>query len=431
MAESARQRTQLTDRQCKAAKPGDRPYKLADGFGMYLFVTPSGHKSWRLKYRIGTTEKLLVLGTYPDMTLAMAREARDAARKLRREGIDPAAEKKAAANRIKLGVDPSTSFEVIAKRWLEITSPQWKDRHTADVQDSFTKSINPAIGAMAISSIRPTHIRALCQGVQERGAIETAHRIRQRVSAVFVYAIAHELAEIDPAASIRAALQPVIRRRQPALVKLDEAQAFLRAYEAEPGYPATKLASRLLALTAVRPGVIHMAEPGEFEGLDGPKPVWRIPAHKLKLERALAEVEAMEFIVPLSRQAVATVLAAMHFCLRRKYLFPSARHSHRPLTDNALNVAYRRVKGYEGKHVPHGWRSSFSTIMNERAVATGRAEDRSIIDLMLAHVQDGVEPLYNRAAYMDRRREIAQDWADLLITKDFIPPLDFLPTRRR
>jgi integrase len=251
------------------------------------------------------------------------------------------------------------------------------------------------------------------------------------VSAVFVYAIAHELAEIDPAASIRAALQPVIRRRQPALVKLDEAQAFLRAYEADPGYPPTKLASRLLALTAVRPGVIHMAEPHEFEGLDGPNPIWRIPAHKLKLERALAEVEAMEFIVPLSRQAVQTVQAALHFCLLRKYLFPSARHSYRPLTDNALNTAYRRVKGFEGRHVPHGWRSSFSTIMNERAVDTGRAEDRAIIDLMLAHVQDGVEPLYNRAAYMDRRREIAQDWADLLITPDFTLPVDFLPTRRR
>lgn len=431
MAGSGGLRRNLTDLACRNAKSGEKPFKLYDMNGLYLYVSPNGHKGWRFKYRYGGKEKLLTFGTYPELGLSKARDMRDDARKLLRDGIDPGAERRIKRDRVRLGVDPASSFKTVAAKWFSIASPQWKERHANDVWHSLDSWVFPEIGGKAIAEVRPGDVRLLCQKVQERGAIETAHRIRQRISAIFAYAIAEELVEIDPSVSIRAALRPVVKKRQPALVRLADAQAFLHAYEQTPGYPATKLASRLLALTAVRPGVIHIAELHEFEDLDGPKPIWRIPASKMKLEKSLSEMEAMEFIVPLSRQAVATVIAARHFSLRRRYLFPSPRHSHRALTDNALNVAYRRVQGFEGKHVPHGWRASFATIMNERAINHGRAADRAIIDLMLAHVQSGVEPLYNRAAYMDRRREIAQEWADLLLDPRFCDPLTFLPSRRR
>ncbi len=431
MADASTRRKHLTDLACKTAKAESKPLKLPDSLGLYLYVTPTGHKGWRMKYRIGKTEKLLTLGNYPAVPLSKARELRDEARRQLQDGLDPAEEKKARADRIRRGMDPSTIFEVIARKWYVLTSPQWKEVHARDVLYSLEQSVFPSIGNMAIAEIRPSHIRALCQKVQERGAIETAHRVRQRISAIYGYAIAEELVELDPSATIRKALKPVVRKRQPALVKLPDAQAFLLSWESKPGYPAVKLASRLLALTAVRPGVIHLAEPAEFEDLDGPEPVWRIPAAKLKLEKSMAAIDEMEFIVPLSRQAVAVVKAALSFANRRKYLFPSARHSHGHLSDVAMSKSYREHDGFKSRHVPHGWRATFSTVMNERALDADRAGDRTIIDLMLAHVQPGVEPLYNRAAYMNRRRQIAQEWADLLIDDRFCDPRDFISALRR
>lgn len=415
----------LTDRECKAAQPGAKPVKLFDSLGLYLFVTPTGFKGWRWKYRFGGKEQRMTFGAYPEVSLREARDRRDDARKLLREGLDPAEEQKRAALRRIEGVDAATSFQSVALRWHALQAPQWKDRHAHDVLASLKAEVFPVIGKRPMADIRPADIRGLLDKVQDRGAIETAHRLRQRISAVFRFAIAADLAEMDPAAVIGAALKPVRKRKQPALVKLEEARAFLIRFEAEPAHPTTKLASRLLALTAARPGMVQMAELMEFEDLDGEEPIWRVPAAKMKLQREQSEEESFEFILPLSRQAVETVKAAAAFAQRRKYLFPSARHSHRPITDNALNVAYRRVQGFAGRHVPHGWRSSFSTIMNERATLLDRPADRAIINLMLAHVPaDKVEGAYNRAAYMPRRRALAQEWADLLM--EGVPAADTL-----
>ncbi|ARU15905.1 tyrosine-type recombinase/integrase [Croceicoccus marinus] len=405
----------LTEVQCKSAKAVSKPQKLTDSQGLHLFVTVNGHKSWRYKYRFGGKERRIVFGPYPEISLKKARELREDARRELREGRDPGEEYRRRAARRTAGVEHDHTFEAVARRWHELQAPQWKAQHAQDVLTSLEAEVFPQIGAQDVSELKPPKIRELLQAVQERGAIETAHRIRQRISAVFKFAIASGLAEMDPAASIGAALRPVIRGKQPALLKLEQARAFLQAYEATPGYATTKLASRLLALTAARPGTIQTAEPHEFEDMEGSQPIWRIPAAKMKLQRAQSELDEFEFIIPLSRQAAETVRVAAAFARNRKYLFPSARHSHRPFTDNALNVAYRRVLGFEGKHVPHGWRASFSTIMNERAIEQGKPGDRAIIDLMLAHQPEGVEARYNRAAYMPRRRELAQEWADLLM----------------
>lgn len=405
----------LTDQQCRASQAGAKPTKIADSLGLYLYVTPTGYKSWRFKYRFAGKEQRIVFGAYPELSLRKARDLRDDSRQELRAGRDPGVEYRRRATRRTSGVDSRRTFEAIARQWHELQAPQWKERHAHDVLASLVAEVFPIIGASEIGDIRPVMIRELLEKVQKRGAIETAHRIRQRISAVFRYAIASDLAEMDPAATIGAALQPVVKNKQPALVKLGDAQAFLNAFEAEPGHPTTKLASRLLALTAARPGMVQMAQIGEFEDLEGAEPIWRVPAAKMKLARAKSEREEFEFIIPLSRQAVDVVTIAAAHSRNRKYLFPSARHSHRPITDNALNVAYRRLQSFAGRHVPHGWRSSFSTIMNERAIDLDRPGDRAIIDLMLAHEPEGVEARYNRAAYMPRRRQLTQEWADLLM----------------
>lgn len=405
----------LTNQQCKLAKAEVKARKLFDEKGLHLLITPTGFKSWRLKYRFDGKEKQLAFGPYPEVSLAEARDLRDEARALLRKSIDPAEHRRQAAAKRATSAAPERTFESVAKRWHALQSPQWKERHAHDVLESLERRAFPTLGQRPIDAITPREIRELLQRVQADGALEIAHRLRQRISAIYQYALAEELTEVDPAASVGRALQPVVKRRQPALLKLDDARAFIKAMEAEPAHPTTKLASRLLALTAARPGTVQLAEPGEFEGLESSEPIWRIPAAKMKLQRAHSEQEAFDFIIPLSRQAVATVNAAKQFAGNRKYLFPSARHSHRPFTDNALNVNYRRVPGFAGRHVPHGWRATFSTIMNERAIEADRPGDRAIIDLMLAHQPEGVEALYNRAAYMKRRREIAQEWADLLM----------------
>ena len=397
----------LTDRECRAAQPAAKAVKQNDQNGLHLLVRPTGFKSWRLKYRFEGKEKQLVLGSYPEVSLREARESMLEARHQLRKGIDPGA---------KTAPPPRTiTFREAAATWLSLQEEGWKPKHARTVRDRIEGDLYPALGSRALQDISPSDLAQLLGEVQARGAIEVAHRLRSYASAIFECAIALEHAEANPAANIARALKPKVQRRYPALLDIKDLRSLMAAHEAEPGQPAVKLASRLLALTAARPGTIRMAERHEFEQLDGKQPIWRIPAAKMKLELAQSEQEAFDFVVPLSRQAVATVQAAITFAGRRKYLFPSTRHSHRPISDNALNVSYRRLPHYSGRHVPHGWRASFSTVMNERAAEQDRPGDRAIIDLMLAHKPSGVEATYNRAAYMGRRREIAQEWADLLM----------------
>lgn len=420
----------LTDRECRALAPGEKVYKRADEKGLHLEVKPSGFKTWGFKYRFAGKEHRIYFGPYPEVSIREARDMRDEARRQLRHGIDPGDERKRVAARRRSGVEISRTFRAIAERWHGLQLDGWKPKHAADVLHSLETEAFPAIGGKGLDEIKPADIRELLLAIQERGATEAAHRLRARISAIFRFAISLDLAEADPAAALKDALRPIRKRMLPALLKLDDCRAFLRALEAEPAYPTTLLASRLLALTAARPGMIRWAQLAEFEDLDGAAPIWRVPAEKMKLERAEAEQEAFEFIVPLSRQAVETVRVAARLAGRRDYLFYSARHPYRPMSENALNVMYRRIPAYAGRHVPHGWRSSFSTIMNERAIDLDRPGDRAIIDLMLAHKPAGVEAHYNRAAYMNRRRELAQEWADMLL-EGFSSPAELIDGPRK
>ncbi len=389
----------LTDAGVRSARAKDRPYKLNDTGGLVLFVTKGGSKLWRMRYTFQGKEKLLSFGPYPKLSLAQARDQRDAAKALLREGKDPGFNKRI---RRAIGSDASGSFEGIARDWHRRNLPTWTERHGKDVLDSLEAYVFPTLGPLPIIDITAPMVLGVLRVIEARPALETARRIRQRISAVFVYAIAVGVGVNDPAAIVRGAMAPLVKGRQPAVTDLSEARAVLAAVEAIPAHPTTKLANRLLALTVVRPGELRAARWAEFEGLDGPEPLWRVPAERMKMK--------IEHLVPLSRQAVEVLAAIRPITGRCPFVFPNARHAHQPMSENAIGYLLNRA-GYHSRHVPHGWRATFSSVMNE----TYRM-DRQVIDLMLAHAPSNkTEAAYNRAQHMVRRRELAEQWADMLL----------------
>lgn len=407
----------LTDIQLKKAKAAEKDYKLADGGGLHVLVSTTGNRSWRLKYRFGKKEKLLTIGSYPEISLREAREAREAAKKSIREGRDPALEKKQAAAALLIAAD--NTFESCGRAWHELNKPRWGKVHAKNVIDSLKEDLFPEIGRLAIKDVTEALLLAALRKVEGRGAIETAHRIRQRASYIFAHAAAAGLRTGDPAAVIKPLMKPKPKStKQPALTKLPEVRQLIVDVEAERASPITKLANRLIALTVVRSAVQRHCRWTELEDLDGDEPIWRVPPSTMKLILALKDDESYEHIVPLSRQAVEVINAVRVLTGHLEFLFPNDRYHHRAMSENAVRALIIRSNGgiYKGRHCPHGWRTSFSTLMNLWRRKHGRPDDREVIDLMLAHAQDDkTEGAYNRAAHMDRRRELAQIWADMLL----------------
>ena len=421
--------TMLNDAKIRAAKPGPKAYKLADAHQLYLYVSPQGSKLWRMKFKFDGKEKTLSLGAYPLVSLVAAREKRDDARRLLAEGLDPTVEKKL---KIKANIEASrNTFEKIAREWDEANSPQWAKRHAADVLRSFERDVFASLGSLPIAAITPPKVLETLRAIEARSAIETAKRIRQRISGVYAYAIACGIAESDPSDKVDAALKPMPRKgRQPAITDMVELRAMLGAVDQDSARPVTRLALRLIALTAVRPGELRGARWSEFEDLDGSAPLWRIPAARMKGDRERKEEMGGDHLVPLAPQSVAVIRAVQQLTGSAPLVFPSARHLHHPMSENALGYLLNRV-GYHGRHVPHGFRAAFSTIMNEWANQHGREDDRAVIDLMLAHVpRNKVEGAYNRAAYMERRRELACEWARMLVS-GLLEPAALLPLKRK
>ena len=412
----------LTERRCASATSDSGETRLFDGGGLYLAVRPTGSKSWKYKYRFAGRERKLTIGPYPLISLKSARDARDEAKRHLLQGQDPGELKQAAVRKAKVG----ETFEEIARSWHASRRDHLSPRYHAELLRRLQADAFPHFGRKKIAEITAPMVLEAMRGVEARGAKTMAHEIRGHISEVFVWAISSGLAEADPAAMIRKALSPAPKGRFAAVVTIPEAQELIRTIESHNGRRAlvqTKLASRLLALTAVRPGVLRVVRREEFEDLKGQRPIWRIPAARMKLLKDQKQDKAYDFIVPLSKQAGATVEAAIKGAPDTTLLFPGVR-GQTAISDSTLSQLYLDA-GYRGRHVPHGWRSSFSTIMNERASELERAGDREVIDLMLAHIKGDVEARYNRAAYMPRRREIAQEWADLLM-EGLEPPASLL-----
>jgi integrase len=419
----------LSDAQIRAAKPKDRSYKLFDAHQLFLLVTTGGSKLWRLNYKYDGKQKSLALGRYPSLGLAEARRLRDEALAKLREGHDPGVAKKL---KLKAVIEASrNTFEKVAREWHEVNAPQWAKVHAADVLRSFERDVFPAIGSLPITALTPPKLLEVLRAVEARSAIETAKRLRQRISGVYAYAIASGIAESDPAEKVGAALKPMPKKgRQPAITDIVELRRMLATVDADVARPVTRLALRLIALTAVRPGELRGAEWAEFENLDGDAPLWRIPAVRMKGDLKRKDDVGGDHLVPLAPASVEVLQAIAPLTGASKLVFPSTRHMHRPMSENALGYLLNRA-GYHGRHVPHGFRAAFSTIMNEWVNTHGREDDRAVIDLMLAHVpQNKIEGAYNRAAYMERRRELALIWANML-TPGLASPTALLPLQRK
>jgi integrase len=426
----------LNDAKVKAAKGRAAPYRLGDSGQLYLQVSPSGGRHWRMNYTYGRSakdptkpaQKTLSFGSYPAVSLTEARKKRDDAKAQLAAGNDPAIEKKTSST--ERAAANANTLRVVAEAWFAKKKVTWAPRHAAKVWQSIEENVLPEIGDLPITSIKAPKLLAILTDVEARGAIETAHRLRQRLSAVFVYAIAAGLAESDPAASLGKALSAKPRvKPQPSIIdglrdqgaRIAATREMLEKCEAERCRATTKLALRLLALTAVRPGELGGARWAEFEHLDGQEPLWRIPAARMKGDEDRKAEADGDHLVPLAPQAVAILRALKTLTGDLALVFPGERHLHKPMSENTLRQLLIRA-GYYQRHVPHGFRAAFSTIMNERLKAEGKGDDRAVVDLMLAHVPGNkVEGAYNRAAYMPRRREIACEWAGLLLD-GFVSP---------
>lgn len=389
----------LTIGAVKAAAPQARAYKLTDGGGMFLFVTPAGAKSWRLKYRWRGREKLLVLGRWPDMPLPAARTARELAKQQLLAGVDPG--KKA---------ERGDSFEAIARAWHAHQLERWSPTHAEDVLASLVRDVFPAIGARPIGSIEPNELLELVRDVEARGCLESAGRLRQRLSAIFGFAIAEGHKTTDAAAQLGRAMKGgKLATPHPALVSIDDCRALLEECAGLDVAPAVLGASQLLALTAVRLDAVRGMAWEEISDIDGDQPLWRVPPERMKLSRAKKEEERFAHIVPLSPAAVEVLRAAARRRRGSALVFPG-RNPARPIGEATLRELYGRTS-FAGRHVPHGWRASFSTILNEEMGEIWSAA----IDAALAHsTKDKVEAAYNRAQRLQRRRELMNRWGELL-----------------
>lgn len=385
----------LTDTALRNAGPGEKPYKLSDAGGLFLLVTPNGGKWWRLKYRHGGKEKLLSLGVYPAVTLAAARKAREEAKALLITGADPAAtmtkREKTRAARLK----SENGFEALAREWWGKKQGAWTKDHANRILESLVKDAFPSIGHRTITEITPPDILDVLRTIEQRGALDVAARVQQRIKNVFRYAIQTGRAGANPSAELAGVLETRKVQHREAMSR-EVLPSFLAKLDDYPGTLQTKHALTLIMLTFVRPGELRGARWEEF---DLEEKAWRIPGERMKMKAP--------HLVPLSRQALATLEALRPLTGQHALIFPGANDRERPISENTLNDAIRKRLGIAA--TSHGFRATASTILNE---AGFRAD---AIERQLAHVErNKVRAAYHRSEYLDERTKMMQWWADYL-----------------
>ena len=385
----------LTDTAIRNAKPGEKPAKIFDERGLFLLVTPTGGKWWRLRYKFDGKEKLLSLGTYPDTGLKDARTRRDDARKLLADGVDPGENRKAvkAARQVRA----ANSFEVVAREWYAKQAPNWAEHHGDRIIRRFERDIFPWIGGRPIADVTAPELLAAVQRIENRGALETAHRALGNCGQVFRYAVATGRALRDPSGDLRGALPPVKGEHFAAVTEPKQAAELLRTLDGYQGTLTVACALRLAPLVFVRPGELRAAEWADID-LDAAE--WRY--HVTKTDS--------DHIVPLATQAVA-ILRELHALTGNgRFVFPGARSNGRPMSDNAILAAMRRMGIGKDEMSGHGFRAMARTILDE---VLGFRPD--FIEHQLAHaVKDPNGRAYNRTAHLGERRKMMQAWADYL-----------------
>ena len=384
----------LTDSAIRNAKPKEKQYKMTDGSGLYLLVTPKGGKWWRLDYRFNGKRKTLSMGIYPDVSLKSARDKRDKARKQIADGIDPGELRKAT----KASQSDANGFEAVAREWWGKHEPNWSQTHSSRILLRLEKDVFPWIGNRPIGEITAPELLTVLRRIENRGAVETAHRIHQSCGQIFRYAVATGRAERDPSADLKGALPPTRQKHHASITDPKKIGELLRAIDGYEGSFTTRCALQLASMTFVRPGELRHAEWPEIH-LD--KAEWRIPAEKMKM-RTL-------HIVPLSTQAIAVLEEIKPLTGRGKYVFPGVRTNKRPMSENTVNAALRRLGYTKEEMTGHGFRSMASTILNEQ----GR--NRDAIERQLAHAErNSVRAAYNYAEHLKERARMMQEWADYL-----------------
>lgn len=387
----------LTDTKLRQAKPGPKPQFLFDERGLYLQITPAGGKWWRYKYRFDGKQKLLSFGTYPDVGLARARKERDSARELLAQGIDPSTQRKAEKREAK--ERRANTFAALAEAWYTKKAASWAPATAQKTRIYLDRDLIPALGERPMSEIRRTDLIETLRQIEQRDALDVAKKARGWLSGIFRYALVAEVIESNPATDLDVVAAPIRNRRQHPHLPLAALPGFLRALDAYKGDPATRHAISLLLLTAVRPGELRAAEWKEF---DLQKATWSIPGERMKMRRP--------HVLPLPEQAVAALRELHELTGHRDLVFPSRDTPRRPMSENTVNLAIGRM-GFKGRQTGHGFRHLISTALNERGY------NRDWIERQLAHGdQNEIRAVYNKAEYLDQRREMMQAWADYLDT---------------
>ena len=384
----------LTVKGIEQAKPKDKLYRMADGFGLCLEVPPSGSKRWRYRYRFQGKAKMLSLGVYPDVRLAEAREHRDELRRVLRAGIDPAEHLKLK----QVHSDGKDRFEAVARDWFSKFKHKWTEETATRKMSRLENHVFPLIGTVAIDKIDAPEIRKVLLSLESQGKLHTAHRIRNVIGEVMRYAVSYGLARYNPAPDLIGVVPPAKETHRASVTNPKEVGGLLRSIDDYQGSPVTRYALKLAALTFVRPGELRHAEWAE---IDIERQEWRIAAAKMKMRR--------QHIVPLSRQSLELLEELRPLTGRGRYLFPSERSKDRAMSNNTVNAALRRMGYTKEEMTGHGFRSMASTNLNEM----GFHPDQ--IERQLAHVEGNkIRAAYNHAEYLPERKKMMQEWADYL-----------------
>ena len=385
----------LTDLEIRNAKGGPSIQKLSDGAGLHLWVTPDGAKRWRLAYRHAGKQKTLALGVYPSLGLREAREARDGARKLLAAGQDPSLARK-VAKAADVAASANT-FDALAAELLAKKAREGKAERTKSKMEWLLGLARAELGSRPVAQITAPEILRVLKQVEARGKLETAKRLRATIGQVFRYAVATGRAQGDPTGALRGAVASPVVQHRAALIEPKAFGGLLRAIDGYEGAPETKAAMRLLTLTFARPGEIRAAE---WREVDLEAAVWSIPAEKMKMRRPHR--------IPLSKAALSLLRDLKDLTGKGRYLFPSARTSDRPMSENTINAALRRMGFDKDEMTGHGFRSAASSMLNESGLWHADAIERQ-----LAHVDsDSVRRAYARADYWDVRVRMMDWWAD-------------------
>jgi len=385
----------LTELAARNAKPADRLVKLSDGGGLQLWVFPDGAKRWRLAYRAGGLQKLLAIGVYPEVGLKGAREAREAAKRILAGGGDPMTVKK--RTKAEQAIASANTFEAIAAELVEKKRDENKADQTISKTEWLLSLAYPEIGARPIKEITAPEILRVLRAVAARGRFESAKRLRATIGQVFRYAVATGRADNDPTGALQGAIPSPPGNHRAAIVDPEDFGALLRSIAEYQGAPETLHAMELLALTFVRPGELRSAEWSEFD-LD--RAIWAIPGEKMKMRRPHR--------VPLAPQSLAILRKLKDITGAGRFLFPSARSAERPMSENTINAALRRLGFKQDEMTAHGFRSAASSVLNESGLWNPDAIERQ-----LAHVEpDAVRRAYARADYWDERVRMMAWWAD-------------------